>query len=44
MKNGVPFDVAFALEEHELIAYGVIFGEIDGGEWSWDTLTWKSKD
>ena len=43
VRNGVPFDVAFALYEHEKLAYGVIFGELEGGEYDWNSLRWVEK-
>jgi hypothetical protein len=46
-KQGVPFDVAFALAEGgmepELIAYQVILGEADGGTFSWDRMAWEEQ-
>ena len=44
VKNGVPFDVAFELYDHELLAYSVIFGEFEGAEWDWKALKWKKVD
>lgn len=44
LKNGVPFDVAHALLPHELLAYFVLFGQLEGGEWDWDSLTWVRRD
>ena len=43
MKNGVPFDVAFAPDPHEALAYGVIFGSFEnpGAEFDWDTGGWR---
>ena len=40
VKNNVPFDVAMSLEEHEVLAYAIIFGELDGGTWNWSTGQW----
>jgi len=41
VKNGVPFDVAHCLDEQELLAYGIIFGQFENGnkEWDWDRKT-----
>jgi hypothetical protein len=41
IKNGVPFDVAHALEDWELIAYTVVFGQFENGnkEWDWDSMS-----
>jgi hypothetical protein len=47
VKNGVPFDVAFALAEGgmdaELIAYQVVLGELDGGVFRWDRMEWEDR-
>lgn len=40
MKNGVPFDVAHAMEPHELLAYGIGFGILEGGKFDWERLRW----
>jgi hypothetical protein len=40
VKNGVPFDVAFALYPEEALAYAVVFGEFEGGSWNWESLSW----
>lgn len=40
VKNGVPFDVAFSLPQHEVVAWTIIFGELDGGKWSWSSMSW----
>lgn len=48
MKNGVPFDVAFALMrggpegQAEAYAMAVIFGEFEGGIYSWETGKWQA--
>lgn len=44
MKNGVPFDVAFSLEDEEAFAYGIVFGEFEGGSWDWNIMDWSKKD
>jgi hypothetical protein len=41
VKNGVPFDVAFSLEDEHAMAYGIIFGQIEGGVWSWNAMAWE---
>ncbi len=42
VKNGVPFDVAFTLEPHEVMAWSIIFGQMDGNEWDWVNSCWKT--
>ncbi|WP_293857203.1 hypothetical protein [uncultured Alsobacter sp.] len=43
MKNGVPFDVAFAADPAWRLAAVVTFGEFDGAEFNWDSLTWRER-
>jgi hypothetical protein len=43
VKNGVPYDVAFSLPEADVAAYGIIFGEFEGNEFSWATMSWKER-
>jgi len=44
VQHGVPFDVAFALEPHEALAFAVVIGQNLGREWSWDSLSWQSNE
>jgi hypothetical protein len=41
VKNGVPFDIAFSLSDHEAMGWGIIFGQFDGGAWDWSRMAWK---
>lgn len=43
-QHGVPFDVAFALEPHETLAFMVIVGQNLGRVWSWESLSWQTPD
>ena len=36
IKNGVPFDVAHALYDHELLAYTINFSKQENGNQTWD--------
>jgi hypothetical protein len=38
---GVPWTVAWSLEDYERLAFLVIAGELNGGEFSWDFMDWK---
>jgi hypothetical protein len=38
----VPFDVAFALEAPERMAYLVIFGGFEGLRFDWQRLRWQA--
>ncbi len=42
--HGVPFDVAFALDPAEMLAWTVIIGEANGGRFDWDAMTWRHDD
>jgi hypothetical protein len=44
VKNGVPFDVAFAWDEAFVLAAVVIFGEQEGGEFDWSDMRWKRRE
>lgn len=41
--NGVPFDLAMVMEEWQVIAYSVAFGELKGGSFDWDRMSWRKK-
>lgn len=48
MKNGVPMHVALgrddpavSLDKFERMAMSIVFSEIEGGEFDFDTRTWK---
>jgi hypothetical protein len=43
VKNGVPFDVAVSWEAHERLAWGVTFGELDGGSFDWSAMRWRER-
>lgn len=40
MKNGVPYDVAFALEDEERLAHAVVFGKFEGQQFDWREMRW----
>lgn len=44
MKNGVPFDVAWSVEDEEAMAWAIIFGQMDGNQWDWNLMRWKKPD
>ncbi|HTR17158.1 MAG TPA: hypothetical protein VMI52_09015 [Acetobacteraceae bacterium] len=44
VRNGVPFDVAFALEPEERLAWVVAFGSLDGGTFDWQARRWVRKE
>jgi len=40
VKNGVPFDVAFAADDERALAMYVVLGEFEGNTWDWDAMNW----
>jgi hypothetical protein len=41
VSKNVPLDVAFSLEEAELIGWNVALGEVESGKtFNWDTMSW----
>lgn len=43
VKHGIPFDVAFSLTNDTRVAWNIICGEIDGGEFDWSALEFKKR-
>jgi hypothetical protein len=43
IKNGVTEEVAWSLSPVERLARLVVFGEMNGGEFSWRTLSWRER-
>jgi hypothetical protein len=43
--HGIPFDVAYSLEEFELLAYAITFAQLENGnqQWDWDRMTFIEK-
>lgn len=41
VKNGIPFDVAFSLDDIERLAWVVIMGEFQGLTFNWETGEWE---
>jgi hypothetical protein len=39
--HGVPWSVAWQLEEYEIIAMIVAIGEAEGGVFNWDSMKWE---
>jgi len=44
VKNGVPWSEAFELDQAEVMAFCVTFGEFEGGEFDWSSMQWRKKD
>jgi hypothetical protein len=45
IKNGVPFDVAYSLDEEELWAYSIVFAQFENGgkEFDWSSMRFLTK-
>jgi hypothetical protein len=43
LKNGVPYEVAIQLDEDELIAYCVVFGQMEGQIWNWSLMQFEER-
>lgn len=43
MKYGVPWDVAHSLDDEPRLAYVIYYGQLEGGEWDWDAMTWRER-
>ena len=41
VKNGVPFDVAFSLDEEERMVWVVALGQLAGLQFDWDKCSWR---
>jgi hypothetical protein len=41
VKNGVPFDVAFSLDEITRAAWCIRFGQLDGRKFDWRAMEWE---
>jgi hypothetical protein len=39
----VPFDVAFAMDATKRQGLAVIFGELEGGEFDLQSMSWKER-
>jgi hypothetical protein len=44
VKNGVPWDVAFALEPDERMGMVIIIGRMDGGDFDWNSGSWVKRN
>jgi hypothetical protein len=41
VKHGIPFDRAMAMDEAELAAWRIMFGELEGEKWNWRLMRWE---
>jgi len=43
VKNGVPFDVAFSLEDTTAVAWCIVFSEMEGHTFDWNAMAFKKE-
>ena len=43
MRNGVAEERAFDMGHLERLAYCVVFGRFEGGEWDWNAMEWRKR-
>jgi hypothetical protein len=41
VRNGVPFDVAFQLDEVTRAAWCIVFSEMEGNKFNWSSMTFE---
>jgi hypothetical protein len=44
VRNGIPFDVAFQLDDLTRTAWCIVFSEMEGNEFDWNTMQFKEKE
>jgi hypothetical protein len=44
VKNGVPFDTAFAMDDETRAALCIITGELNGSRWNWKIMDWETEN
>ena len=43
VKNNIPFDVAFSLDDCERTAYAILFSEMEGNKFNFDTMRFEEQ-
>jgi len=38
VKNGIPFDVAFSVDDISRHAWSIMFSEMEGSKYDWDAM------
>jgi hypothetical protein len=41
IKNGIPFDVAFSLDDVTRAAWSIVFSEMEGAKFDWHAMKFK---
>lgn len=42
--RGVPFDVAWAMEDEEMLLWQIAFGELEGRAWDFESQCWVNRE
>jgi len=43
VKNGVPYDVAFGMNDEMRVAHVIVLGEYEGNDWDYNAMRWKER-
>lgn len=43
MRWGVPYDVAFQMDENMRAAHAIVFSELDGADFDWNVMAFKDR-
>jgi hypothetical protein len=43
VKNGVPYETAFDLDDDDLLANVIVMGEFEGLLWDWPSMKWRER-
>jgi hypothetical protein len=41
VKNGVPYETAFNLDDRDLLAHVIVMGGFEGNSWDWNSMDWE---
>ena len=44
VRSGVPFDVAFGMDETMRAAFCIVFSEMDGNKFNWSSMEFEEPD
>jgi len=43
VKSGVAEERAFSMRREERLAWIIVLGRIEGGDWDWERMIWREK-
>jgi len=44
VRNGIPFDVAFSIDDVTRAAWCIVFSEMEGNVFDWNAMRFKEQD